>query len=803
MDGGEERYLKWTGFLVVGVMVLLLALGAIQVFVKVGAQVALPDSGSSSTALASNASNTNATGDPVWLTIAKQEMDAGVKEPNQRIVDYLQTTTLVNTYPTAAKNPTTHWCAAFVNWALKQAGLSTINDAWANNWKSWGQATEPRRGAVVVFSGHVAFLWAVNGSNIEVLGGNQFDGKLDSVNIKTYPASQVVAYRWPSDSSSATATSPSAQATPSQSQSPNLLAKVLRWLAGTPEQSADTSGSAAASAQASQTKVSTEATAGKVVVKIVDQRSDKVAVDFMPDAQKIAQAFSGKVSGYNGTLTITIQDDIGVVINGERKNGVTLDAHTIKLEGEYIKNSSYLLGHELAHAKAMFLNGGFDTEGGIEERAREFLNLTSPSGSAAVSSPVTTTTSTTDTGCTDCCQSCKEPENWVVYLFCEAGDPNAEALWRQIEAQNGLMQTYYWARFERVDVLTETGWELASSLGVENTPAIVATRDGLHVWAQEGALDQIDALLWAHKDVATRVASSQLLGTQTATGQTQLGTGAVSGPSGKTSTTKFALGYGSLNAASAKGTLGRLGKGDYPVGSGQPTLSMSAEGAMAAVGKWGAWVKENSGAETVVNVYAPTLSESSASIIQDLIVKTGQKNAAGGHEYVLIDLTNAGQLTDATIQKWITANTPHVGFVLDVEWFAGGLSISRINQFAKSYFSYREKLGLRGLGIVGVWYYSVSKVLADEKVTQEWDKDENLQSQYATGIVVPIMDGWGSISAKHAVYTQMMAKFGAKYGGMMTTAWRWPYPQYPQYDKFAPSEMKSLFRDDMLFWCQQ
>jgi uncharacterized protein (TIGR02594 family) len=135
-----------------------------------------------------------------WLKIARQEI--GIKETpgagdNPQVVEYLKSTTLGRP---DNENDETPWCSAFVNWTLKQAGVTTrTNSAWARSWLNWGVATkEPIPGSIVVFSrgqnsGHVAFYLDEDGDRIQVLGGNQGN----AVTIAWFPKANLLGYREP------------------------------------------------------------------------------------------------------------------------------------------------------------------------------------------------------------------------------------------------------------------------------------------------------------------------------------------------------------------------------------------------------------------------------------------------------------------------------------------------------------------------------------------------------------------------------------------------------------------------------
>jgi uncharacterized protein (TIGR02594 family) len=94
---------------------------------------------------------------------------------NPRILEYFTATTL------HTKTESTSWCSAFVNWCMRQSGISGSRSAAARSWLHWTNGdvlNEPRIGAVVVFPrppdvthGHVAMIWNVGADGwLEVLG---------------------------------------------------------------------------------------------------------------------------------------------------------------------------------------------------------------------------------------------------------------------------------------------------------------------------------------------------------------------------------------------------------------------------------------------------------------------------------------------------------------------------------------------------------------------------------------------------------------------------------------------------------
>jgi len=98
----------------------------------------------------------------------------------------------------------TPWCGAFVGGVLSECNLPIVSGgASARSWlKLPVRLNKPAVGAVVIFwrgspssaSGHVGFIVGKDQhGNLMVLGGNQGD----EVNIKPFPISRVLGYRWP------------------------------------------------------------------------------------------------------------------------------------------------------------------------------------------------------------------------------------------------------------------------------------------------------------------------------------------------------------------------------------------------------------------------------------------------------------------------------------------------------------------------------------------------------------------------------------------------------------------------------
>jgi uncharacterized protein (TIGR02594 family) len=131
-----------------------------------------------------------------WLPNAYAEFGTreipGAKH-NPRIVEYLFSTDLAQKYKSLPDE--TDWCAAFVNWCIKKAGIPVNNSAVVNPWRSWGKASNPpSRGAVTTFLwddgwAHASFFLGDVGNYVICLGGNQSDAVWISVYHKKYVTS--------------------------------------------------------------------------------------------------------------------------------------------------------------------------------------------------------------------------------------------------------------------------------------------------------------------------------------------------------------------------------------------------------------------------------------------------------------------------------------------------------------------------------------------------------------------------------------------------------------------------------------
>lgn len=100
------------------------------------------------------------------------------------------------------KDDETAWCAAFVGFILKKAGMPYMKSLSARSYLKYGKKlTEPKEGAIAVFwrgkpdgwQGHVGFVTKWDHKYIWVLGGNQNN----EVNETKMERSKLLGLRWP------------------------------------------------------------------------------------------------------------------------------------------------------------------------------------------------------------------------------------------------------------------------------------------------------------------------------------------------------------------------------------------------------------------------------------------------------------------------------------------------------------------------------------------------------------------------------------------------------------------------------
>lgn len=135
-----------------------------------------------------------------WLTVAKAEIgqqEIAGSQHNPRILEYHAETTL------NAKDDETAWCASFVGWCLRQAGLVGTRLAAARSYLTWGDAlADPVPGAIAVlwrgsrdgWQGHVGFYVGEDpAGQMLLLGGNQ----ANKVSVAPYSHDRLLNFRWP------------------------------------------------------------------------------------------------------------------------------------------------------------------------------------------------------------------------------------------------------------------------------------------------------------------------------------------------------------------------------------------------------------------------------------------------------------------------------------------------------------------------------------------------------------------------------------------------------------------------------
>ena len=138
---------------------------------------------------------------PIWMPIAFDELKRFVTEIRGVDYDVSVVKYLESVMDLDVKSDEVPWCAAFVNWVLKEAGVRGTGRANARSFSTWGDQSHLAMGAVVVLwrgeasgiYGHVGFHIAHDLDTVWLLGGNQ----QDSLNISQYPRNRIIATRLP------------------------------------------------------------------------------------------------------------------------------------------------------------------------------------------------------------------------------------------------------------------------------------------------------------------------------------------------------------------------------------------------------------------------------------------------------------------------------------------------------------------------------------------------------------------------------------------------------------------------------
>lgn len=158
------------------------------------------------------------TAEPTWLKIARQLIGISETKGPEHTPEILQFWRDIKRG--GIRDDETPWCAAFVGAVLERAGIRSSRFESAKSYLQWGLPLDrPIPGCVVVFGrsggGHVGFvIGKTAGDGLLVLGGNQGD----AVNIRAFPRSRVLGYRWPAGVQIASADLPTGSATASTSE---------------------------------------------------------------------------------------------------------------------------------------------------------------------------------------------------------------------------------------------------------------------------------------------------------------------------------------------------------------------------------------------------------------------------------------------------------------------------------------------------------------------------------------------------------------------------------------------------------
>lgn len=141
---------------------------------------------------------------PSWYQKAIDEVgvqETPGKKSTPRIIEYHSKTGL------EAKDELVSWCGSFVGWCMDAAGIKYIRNtaAGAREWLKWGkELKEPIIGCVVILkrgappAGHVGFFagWVDDTKRqMRLLSGNVSN----MVKMETFPAADVLGYRWPTE----------------------------------------------------------------------------------------------------------------------------------------------------------------------------------------------------------------------------------------------------------------------------------------------------------------------------------------------------------------------------------------------------------------------------------------------------------------------------------------------------------------------------------------------------------------------------------------------------------------------------
>ena len=142
-----------------------------------------------------------------WIEEAKSHL--GTKEipgakSNPKIINWAKS--IGGWISSFFKNDDIPWCGLFVGYVMKSSGyeVTISNPLGAREWLNYGKKTNPRYGAIMVFSrsggGHVGFYVSEDDTTYHILGGNQSN----MVNVARIDKSRFVGARWPNEDDTTT-----------------------------------------------------------------------------------------------------------------------------------------------------------------------------------------------------------------------------------------------------------------------------------------------------------------------------------------------------------------------------------------------------------------------------------------------------------------------------------------------------------------------------------------------------------------------------------------------------------------------
>jgi uncharacterized protein (TIGR02594 family) len=153
-------------------------------------------------AAGASADEANGAGQPIWLLEGLKWMnteEAPGAADNPDILEWARAEggAIAQSY----HSDSIPWCALYANMVLTKVGLQGTETLWALDWSDWGtRLPGPAVGAFAPMKrqggGHIAIVVGRDQhGNLMCLGGNQSD----AVNIKPFPPTRPVSFRWPKE----------------------------------------------------------------------------------------------------------------------------------------------------------------------------------------------------------------------------------------------------------------------------------------------------------------------------------------------------------------------------------------------------------------------------------------------------------------------------------------------------------------------------------------------------------------------------------------------------------------------------